>query len=48
VEGMLVGIGVATLTPAALSLLSQVFPSRQLVFAAGCYAWAFHWERAQA
>lgn len=37
VARMLVGIGEATLTPAALSLLSQVFPSRQLAFASGCY-----------
>lgn len=33
----LVGVGEATLTPAALSLLAQSFPSRQLAFASGCY-----------
>ncbi len=34
---MLVGVGEATLTPAALSLLGQTFPSHRLAFASGCY-----------
>jgi predicted MFS family arabinose efflux permease len=34
---MLVGVGEATLTPAALSMLGDVFPARRLAFASGVY-----------
>jgi MFS family permease len=37
VPRMLVGVGEATLTPAALSMLADVFPARRLALAAGVY-----------